>query len=255
MIGMIRPAQGIFCTTERASGIRMTTDEKFNCASSVSCFKGRTLEFHDSLEGKCVPVPLRNTVECRRPTSGEIARLKLALVGLAGFEGVLSSEISGGMCANGRPRPRHGVGPGNPVLRRTVRRTRPISSRNLDQLILELRDSLGATVVSRHPQSWPASLPSRTIHLPRADTKPCSYAGDPNIQSSDRRSATFDPRQIPSTRPAPTASRAGQKTNPTPDGIFIVAGLASASSRSRRVRIRQSVHDEGKADLLFRVLK
>ncbi len=63
----------------------------------------------------------------------EIASLKLALVGLKGFEDFYPSQLSGGMVKRAGLEPSAGLD--------------PISSRLLDDLILELRDSLDATIV------------------------------------------------------------------------------------------------------------
>ncbi|MFQ5972696.1 MAG: ABC transporter ATP-binding protein [Alphaproteobacteria bacterium] len=77
----------------------------------------------------------------------ELGALKLALVGLAGFEDYYPSEISGGM------RKRAGVAralalePEYLFFDEPSAGLDPISSSLLDDLILELRDSLGATIV------------------------------------------------------------------------------------------------------------
>ena len=75
----------------------------------------------------------------------EVASLKLALVGLKGFEDYYPSEISGGM--QKRAGLAMALDPEVLFFDEPSAGLDPISSHLLDELILELRDSLGATVV------------------------------------------------------------------------------------------------------------
>jgi len=77
----------------------------------------------------------------------ELVRLKLALVGLSGFEDYYPSEISGGMRKRAGLARAMALDPEILFFDEPSAGLDPISSRNLDQLILELRDSLGATIV------------------------------------------------------------------------------------------------------------
>jgi len=77
----------------------------------------------------------------------EVAALKLALVGLRGFEDYFPSEISGGMQKRAGLARAMALSPEVLLFDEPSAGLDPISSRLLDDLILELRDSLGATVV------------------------------------------------------------------------------------------------------------
>ena len=77
----------------------------------------------------------------------EVASLKLALVGLAGFEDFYPSEISGGMQKRAGLARAMALDPEILFVDEPSAGLDPISSRRLDELILELRDSLGSTVV------------------------------------------------------------------------------------------------------------
>jgi phospholipid/cholesterol/gamma-HCH transport system ATP-binding protein len=77
----------------------------------------------------------------------EVASLKLALVGLKGFEDYYQSQISGGMQKRAGLARAMALDPEVLFFDEPSAGLDPISSRLLDELILELRDSLGATVV------------------------------------------------------------------------------------------------------------
>lgn len=77
----------------------------------------------------------------------EIASLKLALVGLAGFEDYYPSEISGGMKKRAGIARAMALDPEILFFDEPSAGLDPVSARLLDDLILELKDSLGTTVV------------------------------------------------------------------------------------------------------------
>ena len=77
----------------------------------------------------------------------ELAFLKLALVGLKGFEDYYPSEISGGMQKRAALARAMALDPEILFFDEPSAGLDPVSSRLLDDLILELRDSLGATIV------------------------------------------------------------------------------------------------------------
>jgi phospholipid/cholesterol/gamma-HCH transport system ATP-binding protein len=77
----------------------------------------------------------------------ELAALKLALVGLRGFEDYYPAEISGGMQKRAGLARAIALDPELLFFDEPSAGLDPFSSRRLDDLILEMRDSLGATVV------------------------------------------------------------------------------------------------------------
>ena len=77
----------------------------------------------------------------------EVVALKLALVGLAGFEDFYPAQISGGMQKRAGLARAMALDPDILFLDEPSAGLDPISSRRLDDLILELRDSLRCTVV------------------------------------------------------------------------------------------------------------
>jgi len=94
-----------------------------------------------------VALPLSEYTELSAAEIDEVVQLKLALVGLKGFEEFYPSEVSGGMCKRAGLARAMALDPEILFFDEPSAGLDPLSSRNLDQLILELRESLGTTVV------------------------------------------------------------------------------------------------------------
>jgi phospholipid/cholesterol/gamma-HCH transport system ATP-binding protein len=94
-----------------------------------------------------ITLPLDEYTDLGDQAMKELAHLKLALVGLKGFEDFYPAEISGGMRKRAALARAIALDPEILFLDEPSAGLDPISSRRLDDLILELRDSLGATVV------------------------------------------------------------------------------------------------------------
>ena len=94
-----------------------------------------------------VGLPLEEYTELPSEGIREVAALKLALVGLRGFDDYYPAEISGGMQKRAALARAIALDPEILFLDEPSAGLDPVSSRRLDDLILELRDSLGATVV------------------------------------------------------------------------------------------------------------
>jgi phospholipid/cholesterol/gamma-HCH transport system ATP-binding protein len=94
-----------------------------------------------------VALPLAEFTELGQAEIAEVVSLKLSLVGLAGFEEFYPSEISGGMQKRAALARAIALDPEILFFDEPSAGLDPISSRRLDDLILELRDSLGTTVV------------------------------------------------------------------------------------------------------------
>lgn len=94
-----------------------------------------------------VALPIAQYTDLRPEEILELVSLKLALVGLRGFEGFYPSEISGGMRKRAGLARAMALDPDMLFFDEPSAGLDPISSKRLDDLILELRDSLGATIV------------------------------------------------------------------------------------------------------------
>ena len=94
-----------------------------------------------------VALPLGEFTDLTAADIREISALKLALVGLAGFEDHYPSEISGGMQKRAALARAIALDPDILFLDEPSAGLDPITSRSLDDLIVALRDGLGCTVV------------------------------------------------------------------------------------------------------------
>ncbi len=124
----------------------------------------------------------------------EIASLKLALVGLAGFEDYYPSEISGGMRKRAGLARAMALDPEILFFDEPSAGLDPISAKLLDDLILEIRESLGATiVVVTHELASIFDIGNNSVFLD-PETKTMIAAGDPQrllAESRDHRVVRF----------------------------------------------------------------
>ena len=94
-----------------------------------------------------VALPLEQYTDLRSSQIRELVSLKLSLVGLGGFEDFYPSEISGGMRKRAALARAMALDPEILFFDEPSAGLDPVSGHLLDELILELRESLGATVV------------------------------------------------------------------------------------------------------------
>ena len=94
-----------------------------------------------------VALPLGEYTDLTPAETREVVALKLSLVGLAGFEDFYPSEISGGMRKRAGLARAMALDPEILFFDEPSAGLDPISAKLLDDLILEIRDSLGSTVV------------------------------------------------------------------------------------------------------------
>lgn len=94
-----------------------------------------------------VMLPLEEYTRLNSRERAELARYKLALVGLHGFENYYPSEISGGMAKRASIARAIALDPEILFFDEPGAGLDPLSSKLLDDLTLNIRDSLGTTVV------------------------------------------------------------------------------------------------------------
>jgi len=137
-----------------------------------------------------VGLPLGEFTDLTSSQIREIAALKLALAGLSGFEDFYPSEISGGMQKRAGLARAMALDPEILFFDEPSAGLDPISSSLLDDLILELRDSLGATVVVvTHELASIFAIGNNCVFLD-ADSRVQIATGDPK----DLLAISRDPR-------------------------------------------------------------
>ena len=141
-----------------------------------------------------IALPLGEYTDLAADQIREVCSLKLALVGLAGFEDFYPSEISGGMQKRAGLARAMALDPEILFFDEPSAGLDPISSKLLDDLILELRDSLGATiVVVTHELASIFAIGNNSVFLDPV-TKTMIAEGDPKWlrdESPDPRVRTF----------------------------------------------------------------
>ncbi len=200
MIGFKRPAAGDIRYDGRSF---WGADEDSRRAESRNfgvLFQGGALWSSMTL-AENVALPLTENTELAPGDIQDLVRLKLALVGLKGFEDYYPSEISGGMAKRAGLARAIALDPEILFFDEPSSGLDPITSRNLDQLLLELRDSLGATiVVVSHDLASIFTIADDSIYLD-ADTKTVRAEGNPKEllqHSTDPKVRAFLTRGEPS---------------------------------------------------------
>jgi phospholipid/cholesterol/gamma-HCH transport system ATP-binding protein len=137
-----------------------------------------------------VGLPLGEFTDLTPSQIRDVAALKLSLVGLKGFEDFYPSEISGGMQKRAGLARAMALDPDILFFDEPSAGLDPISSRLLDDLILELRDNLGATiVVVTHELASIFTIANNSVFLD-ADSRTQIATGDPH----DMLANSQDPR-------------------------------------------------------------
>ena len=128
-----------------------------------------------------IALPLKEYTDFSAGDIRQITSLKLSLVGLKGFEDYYPSEISGGMMKRAGLARAMALDPEILFFDEPSAGLDPISSRLLDDLILQLRDSLGTTiVVVTHELASIFAIGNNSVFLD-AGTKTMIAEGDPKV--------------------------------------------------------------------------
>jgi phospholipid/cholesterol/gamma-HCH transport system ATP-binding protein len=178
MIGLMAPARGqvlydgvSFWESDPEQRIRMM--RRFGVLyQSGALWSSMTL-------AENVALPLEEYTDLAPDQISELVSLKLALVGLAGFEDYFPAEISGGMKKRAGLARAMALDPEILFFDEPSSGLDPISARRLDDLILEVRDSLGTTVVVvTHELASIFAIADKALFLD-VETKTQTALGDP----------------------------------------------------------------------------
>lgn len=128
-----------------------------------------------------VALPLNQYMDLSDAEIRDICSYKLALVGLAGFEDFYPSEISGGMKKRAGLARAMAMDPEILFFDEPSAGLDPISSKLLDDLILELKESLGTTIVAvTHELASIFTIGNNSVFLD-PNTKTQLATGDPKV--------------------------------------------------------------------------
>ena len=178
MIGLIKPAKGtIFFRGKNFSDA--TAEQKQDMLREFGVlYQGGALWSSMSLSEN-IMLPLKEFSNIGDAEAEDLVNLKLSLVGLGGFGGFYPSEISGGMCKRAGLARAIALDPLVLFFDEPSAGLDPVSSHRLDELIVQMRDSLGATiVVVSHELASIFDIADRAIFLDTA-TKTQAAIGSP----------------------------------------------------------------------------
>ncbi len=141
-----------------------------------------------------VGLPLEQYTTLNPAEIRDMVSLKLALVGLAGFEEFYPSEISGGMKKRAGLARAMALDPDILFFDEPSAGLDPVSARMLDDLILELKASLGTTfVIVTHELASIFAIGNNSVFLD-VESRTMTASGDPNkllAESTDPRVRNF----------------------------------------------------------------
>ncbi len=168
-----------------------------------------------------VALPLEEYTELDARSIGEVVSLKLALVGLRGFEAFYPSEISGGMRKRAALARATALDPDVLFFDEPSSGLDPITASRLDDLILQLRDSFGTTIVIvSHDLASIFKIADRAIFLDIKE-KTMTAVGTPEslrdeppsdeVRHFMTRSSAVDPSGSPGHRREPEAQNRGEE--------------------------------------------
>lgn len=179
LMGLKEPQQGQICYNGENFWAGTEESRSRIMRNTGVLFQGGALWSSMTL-AENVGLPLQQYTDLTDEEIREQASLKLALAGLAGFEDYYPSEISGGMRKRAGLARALALDPQILFLDEPSAGLDPVSSRLLDDLILELRDSLGTTfVIVSHELPSIFTIARNSIFLD-AQSRTVTASGNPS---------------------------------------------------------------------------
>jgi phospholipid/cholesterol/gamma-HCH transport system ATP-binding protein len=138
-----------------------------------------------------VALPLETYTDLSPRQIREVVKMKLALVGLAGFEEFYPSEISGGMQKRAGIARAMAMDPEVLFFDEPSAGLDPVSARRLDELILQLQESLGTTmVVVTHELASIFTIANNSVFLD-VSKRTMTATGDPKKLLAETKDPTL----------------------------------------------------------------
>ncbi len=180
MIGLYSPAAGDILY-EGQSFTRASAEQQFEMRRSWGITYQTGGLFSAMTLAQNTALPLQQYTRLGPAEIDDIVAYKLALVGLGGYQEYYPSEISGGMQKRAGLARAIALDPEILFFDEPSAGLDPISSQLLDDLILEMQESLGATVVIvTHELASIFAIASNSVFLD-AETKTMIDYGDPKL--------------------------------------------------------------------------
>ena len=178
LIGLKSPAKGqVFYDEVDFWGADQETKDRIIRRAGVMYQSGALWSSMTLAEN--VALPLETYTDLNPSQIREVVKLKLALVGLAGFEEFYPSEISGGMQKRAGIARAMAMDPEVLFFDEPSAGLDPVSSRRLDELILQLSESLRTTmVVVTHELASIFNIGNNSVFLD-ASLRTMTATGDP----------------------------------------------------------------------------
>ncbi len=188
MIGLLKPVQGeIFYDNLNFELIEPTERDQLMRRFGVLYQSGAL--WSSMTLGENVALPLGEFTDLNANQIREVVSLKLSLVGLKGFEDFYPSELSGGMQKRAGLARAMALDPEILFFDEPTGGLDPVSAHRLDDLILELRESLGTTVVVvTHELATIFAVGDNSIFLD-SDTKTMIAEGNPKTLLAESNNA------------------------------------------------------------------
>ena len=138
-----------------------------------------------------VALPVETYTDLNPRQIREVVKMKLALVGLAGFEEFYPSEISGGMQKRAGIARAMAMDPEVLFFDEPSAGLDPVSARRLDELILQLQESLGTTmVVVTHELASIFTIANNSVFLD-VSKRTMTATGDPKKLLAETKDPTL----------------------------------------------------------------